>query len=381
MNPTVEVNAKKPSSKKVTQSHNIKEQMSIDAKKKLPSKYASQKPFIIKETMAVDPDMMSFVAGRKGRNVKRLEEIYGVAISLSPRGDSQIILQGSFEKVSAAKKGIEANLSNKTSFVIKKDHICLVIGRNGEKIRALEDALIVKIDINKEDGEVVVTGTRCEEAKKAIEEILSFKMSFFIEKGDRWLFIRQGGENIRALRKAYNVTIDIEEDGEVVMMGKEGEAAKKAIESLIDNWKAAAAYEERFSVSAQLIGHLIGKDGLNRKRIETTYNVFMLSGDEGEPEIVLRGFSAEEVTAAKKDILDSLGEVLDLDESFVGGIIGHGGEMVGRIEKECGVAIHFEPKNQGVKGRRRVYILGEKDRTKAAKNDIISIITGRKRAC
>ncbi len=75
----------------------------------------------------------------------------------------------------------------------------------------------------------------------------------------------------------------------------------------------------------------------------------------------------------------AVGEILDLDDHFVRRIIGHGGETVERINKEYDVVIHFEPKNQGRNGRQKVYIFGAKDRTKAAKDTIISVITGRKK--
>lgn len=79
------------------------------------------------------PEMRSFVAGRKGRNVKRLEKIYGIKIILLSKGGSPITIEGPAKLIVAAKKGIEQNLSSKTSsvFFIKKDYVCLVIGRKG----------------------------------------------------------------------------------------------------------------------------------------------------------------------------------------------------------------------------------------------------------
>lgn len=48
-------------------------------------------------------------------------------------------------------------------------YIGKVIGREGERTRALEEALNLGIHLNKEDVEVLVTGTRCDEVKKIIE--------------------------------------------------------------------------------------------------------------------------------------------------------------------------------------------------------------------
>jgi len=225
--------------------------------------------------------------------------------------------------VSAAKKDIEQNLFKRTSFFIEIEYVHLVIGRDGENTRALEDALNVRTKIN-EDGEVIIRGTRCEEAKKAIE-------------------------------------------------------------SMIKRLKTDFLFEEIVCVPSNLVGFVCGKNGSNRKRVESTFSVHLYiptatTKDESKM-ISVKGSVAENVLAAKQDILNLEARILewDLDESFIRRIIGPGGETVGGIEKEYGVVIHFEPKNQGVKGRRRVYILGEKDRIKAAKDDIISIITGRKK--
>ena len=90
--------------------------------------------------------------------------------------------------------------------------------------------------------------------------------------------------------------------------------------------------------------------------------------------VVVKGSDAGNVSTAKQHIL---GTILDLDEILVERIIGTRWESVRRIGKEYDVSIRFEKKNQGRNGRQKVYIVGEKSRTKAAKEDIISIITGR----
>lgn len=254
-----------------------------------------------------------------------------------------------------------------------------------EAIHALEDSLNVRVDINKKNRKVVVTGARCKEVRKAIEE-LSCVTSFFIEKDYRVIVIGQGGENIRALEEVHNnVHIEIKEDGEVLITGKEGaSAAKKAIESLIERFKTTNPYQEKFSVPAHLISFVKGKGGSNVKRIEFSIElyygvrVFISASVNDESGITVIGSMAGNVSAAKQNILENLGTtILDGDVCFLGRIIGPGGQTVGRLEMEHDVVIYFQPKNQDEKGRRKVYILGEKGRTKAAKDDTISIITGR----
>jgi len=106
--------------------------MSIDRKKTAPRNKATQ-PSIIKETMVIEPDMMGQLAGHNGINLKQIKEIYGVNISLPPRGGSQIILEGTAKMISAAKKYIEENLLCRTSFFIEKHYVGLVVGRKGTK--------------------------------------------------------------------------------------------------------------------------------------------------------------------------------------------------------------------------------------------------------
>jgi len=382
MNPTEEnlsswtVVSNKRSPKKAAQSANSRK-MNIEIKKK-PA--ISKAPSVIKEEMTIEPDTVSFVAGRKGCNLKRLKKIYGVNIGLPPKGGSLITIEGPIEMVSAARKDIEQNLSCKTSFLIENKYRGLVFGQEGESIRALQDALNVRFFI-KEDGEVVVTGTRCEEAKKSIEESLHRKTSFFIDKEYCHLAAGPNGENLWALRTGHSVDISIKEDGEVVIIGKESEEAKKAIESLVERLKTDYPYQEKFSVPSVRIGFICGENGSNRKRIESAYSVHVFISAAtaiNEPRmIIVKGSEAQNVSAAVRDILQYLGKILDLDDGLVERIICPGRDTVRRINKEYSVVIHFEEKNGS--GRRKVYIVGEnKGRAKAAKEDFISVITGRK---
>ena len=292
-----------------------KEKMSIDGPP------ANSRP--IKETMTIEPDLMGFVVGGNGCNLERLKKIYGVKFILPPRGGSLLAIVGPAEMVSAVKKDIEQNLISRTSFFIEKEYLHLVIGQDGEKVRALEDALNVRTKI-KQDGQVIIKGTRCDETKNAIE-------------------------------------------------------------SMIKRLKTDYPFEEIVCVPTNLMAFVSGENGSNLKRIESTFSVHLYISTataKGESKMIsVKGSVVENALAAKQYILNLEAMVFewDLDESFVRRIVGPGGETVSRIEKEYDVNIHFERKNQGVKGRRRVYILGEKDRTKAAKDDIISIITGRKR--
>ena len=368
---------KKRSPKKDVQPTVNKQKINIDTRKNPPPKKGAQ-PSATKETMIIEPDLMGFVAGRKGIHLKRLKEIYGVKIVLPPRGGSVITIEGPAEMVSAAKKDIKDNLSCETSFSIEEDPIILVMGPKGENIRALQDALNVRITINK-GGEVVITGTRCEEAKNAIKENLSRITKFSIENDYRYLIIGPKGETRSALEKAHNVNIKVEKDGKVSIMGFEREKAKKAIEFIIERTKTANPFKEKISVSELTACLVCGKNGSNVERIESTYNVLVfITPAKDESQILVIGSVAENVFTAMKDILENLKELpsLDVDKSLVGKIIGIRGETIRRLEKEHDVVVHFEKVGKDEMATGKVYIVGEKSRAEAVKDAILSLISG-----
>jgi len=69
----------------------------------------------------------------------------------------------------------------------------------------------------------VITGKRCEEAKKTIKDNLPCITNFFIDKEFRYLVIGPKGETTKALNTAHNVNISFGEDGKISIMGKEAE--------------------------------------------------------------------------------------------------------------------------------------------------------------
>jgi len=190
---------KKRSTKKAVQPTSSNGKISIAVEKRQTTRKATQLS-VIKKEITIEPTMIGFVVGRNGDNLERLKEIYGVKFALPPKGGSLFTIEGPSEKkVSAAMKDIKDRLSCKTRFFVEKDHISQVIGREGKRIQALEQALNVDIKILQE-GEVVITGLRCEEAKKDIEANLLVKTSFFIEKDYTSLLIGKVGEKIRGKR-------------------------------------------------------------------------------------------------------------------------------------------------------------------------------------
>ena len=134
-------------------------------------------------------------------------------------------------------------------------------------------------------------------------------------------------------------------------MGKEGEEAKKAIESVIERFKIANPFKEKFSVPESTASFLWGENSSNLKRIESTYKVlvFILRSKDAEPQILVIGTVAENVSAAKKDILENLEGMmsLDIDENLAERIVGRGGDATRCLEKEFDVSIHNLKESKG----------------------------------
>jgi len=255
--------------------------------------------------------------------------MYGVDINRSDRGDSQIISEESDQtickeemegKICISKEDIEKDLKHTTRFIIEREYVPAVIGPGGKIIEAW--AVVYEVDI-----------------------------------------------------------ISIREDGQVVIIGSQQgcESAKETIESMIQRWDTAkkdySFCEEKFKIPADLVCHVVGKNFSNLNRIKSAYNVHVNLKSaivNGQREIGVIGFDAGKVSAAKVDILKNLPRTLrfDIDESYFGKIVGHEGENVARLSKDYGVKITLEKGKACIEGRN--------DRTLAARDAILSIISAAK---
>jgi len=375
----------------------------------------------------IEKKYIGLLIGTKGETITGLRRTNQVKINVGEEGNVSIL--GNKCGCESAKSAIESLMeSNKkiaefdeeisdsklvsqqaesesrlptTSFCIDKFYNGLVIGLKGEGIRSLEKEHNVQIDIN-DEGVVAVCGEKssCEAAKQAIETLIECKkpvraidegnsdpkmvsstkrgiegtrqrMSFCIEQNYNALVIGHKGENIHALETEHDVEISIKDDGEVVVRGQTSnfESVKNAIEAMIEKWEVEDVYQEKFSVPADRIGFVVGKGGANKNRIESTYGVrvYLPAKDGSSDEVVVKGSSADQVSAAVKDIQERFPDwtmSFPANDSLFGRMVGRGGEPVRRLEKKLRVTISVEDGN--------VYITGFKDRIEAAKDAIIA---------
>ena len=134
-----------------------------------------------------------------------------------------------------------------------------------------------------------------------------------------------------------------------------------------------AAYQETLFVTQEHVCLI------KSKRIEYTYNASLsvkgfLQPEKDRYEIVVKGPSAELVSAAKKEILESETCTLKIEvkERLAGRIRGRGGATLRRLEEEFVVRITL---NGG-----KIRISGRKSRVESARKAIIDIIADKRKS-
>ncbi len=132
--------------------------------------------------------------------------------------------------------------------------------------------------------------------------------------------------------------------------------------------KIREIYKEQFIVPEELMMILVS--GKNLNRIQSTYGVHISlpSARNGRSEILVKGSEAEDVFAAKKEILEGLLPwilSLDVDERYVEGVLWTAGYTVRYLEANFDVKICFEDG--------KAHISGKRGGTEAARDTIISI--------
>ena len=184
-------------------------------------------------------------------------------------------------------------------------------GERAELLKRMSEVRVITIN-KKGHVKICGKKIECEAAKEAIESIINLAtiVSFFVEKGYYDVIIGRGGECVRSLEKAHSVTIDLnQENGKVVVVGKKSgcEACKKNIESMIEKKKFIQPMEKIY-IPGHLLGSVVGTNGRNVNRIRSTYNVQVSKSrtNKEQADIWVKGASTEDVYNAMKDTVDNL---------------------------------------------------------------------------
>lgn len=295
---------------------------SIDVSYKSYSRKVIYPNSVIKETMYIDLEKMAHVVGKAMSNVNRLAKLHDVEVTLPVKGSSpKIIIEGLAEDVFAAKRDIEESIPLTMSFFIDKYYTPVVIGPEGKNIKFISKAYNVEIGVRK-DGQVLVSGKKrnCEAAMKNIEFNISQRKTAENYKCAEKFSVPavliphvagKAGSNVKRIESTYTVRVFLQikndQTGEIVVKGPSAGKVSAAKKDILDKLGLGSC-QEKFSVPAHLLGYVCGKDGSNAKRIQSYYNVnvFLPPRDGPSDEILVTGPTTESVSAAKKDILESV---------------------------------------------------------------------------
>jgi len=154
-----------------------------------PIKKQSQREVQVEEKLLVPHEKVKFVAGRYFANVKRLEFDYDVRVSIPPMGGNEIILRGTADNVARAKNDIIDQICPTTLIhPVKKNHLFAIEGHRGKVMNELCTEYEVRIRIDKENGNVLITGKkeRCEAALVAIKTIESRQEKLVADLDSDW---------------------------------------------------------------------------------------------------------------------------------------------------------------------------------------------------
>jgi len=137
--------------------------------------------------LEVDPAVHQMLIGKQGAKIRKFRTDFEVQVDFPPTGKKKlsgaaakrVVVSGRKEKAEAAAEALMAKVTELESLVtitIRLDPRChrSVIGKGGEKIRALQDRFEVRVNMPRDGGdEIAISGpeARCLECKDALFDI------------------------------------------------------------------------------------------------------------------------------------------------------------------------------------------------------------------
>lgn len=256
--------------------------------------------------MMIEDTMCGLVIGSRGSNIRSIQENSGARIRIDKRNEArdgkvQVAITGSEEQREDAQaeilriikdSGKESNEENLIEVWVPESKCGMIIGRQGSKISEIQAKTRTRLDVNSKernaDGMCLVTISgiqkeQCEDAKAIVMGIVNED-----ERDDRMdRDRRDDGSRDRMDRGGAVGTRD-------------GNAPERGS---MDIW-----------VDTSALGRIIGKGGINIKKIEGMYGVKIDVKkdiqDEEETKVVLIG-TKDDVLATRDHIYDIVDEVDD----------------------------------------------------------------------
>jgi len=223
-----EIMVKGPSSKRVS-----------DAKERILNEHPHS---IIINFEFFEPNDMKLVTGYKMFNLKRLEKIHKVKLTVE---ENHIVFEGPAEMVSAAQKVIKDYPPYKMSFSVQNEKYIDVVLSDSVKETIMKDHNVV-IKNSKYSQTIEVSGKKsgCEAAKKTIESLMKnaedYQESFFLTE-DQMEQVAKDDFSIFKLierRDCVSMFMDVSEDEryEIVVKGPSAERVSDAKNHILKNF-------------------------------------------------------------------------------------------------------------------------------------------------
>jgi transcription antitermination factor NusA-like protein len=166
------------------------------------------------------------------------------------------------------------------------------------------------------------------------------------------VLIGKGGSKIRELEKSTETTVDVDREGGQLRLSGEPEAVQRAKAQLIEQLETIRREHAELEVPQDAVPSLVGKKGANIGRIreESGANIDIgTNGASGKTSIRLRG--AEEQVAKAKELIQTfvsdwlrtnISEEVSVQEQQIRLIVGKGGSTVKHIHDESGARVEIE---------------------------------------
>jgi transcription antitermination factor NusA-like protein len=300
----------------------------------------------------------SALVRNKGELVRAMEAECGATIDVAKPGEggaaagaTVLTITGTAPTVAAAEAKLAAFLANRKATRVALPSsavIAEVVGKGGANIRALQSETgLEDIDIDKAGGAVILTGSA--EAVAAAEARLAVTFARFakenavlrVDRSFAPLLVGKGGAAIRALQEETGATVHVSDDGEVRVHGPEA-----AVEAALAKIRATArvdAASEDIRVDPSVLGAVIGKGGINLRRLGEAHGV-VIGADSDNARLTIRGEPAA-LAAAKAALLRQASDAgraegeIKIAAAGAGSVIGTGGAILRATEAATGASI------------------------------------------
>ncbi|XP_075165976.1 satellite-binding protein 1 Dp1 [Haematobia irritans] len=346
-----------------------------------------------------------YVIGRKGSNMKRLEENYpNVNVNCL---EDKIKLEGDPENVDKAVSYLNEIVSEyKESYAVEvmsvnPAYYKHIIGKAGANVNRLKEELDVNINIEEHEGanNIRIEGPKegVEKAKLELKEKINKlenekTKDVIIDRRLHRQIIGTKGEKIREIKDRFrNVLIVIptpQENTDIVKLRGPKEEVDKCHQDLLKLVKEIkeSSHIESVPIFKQFHRFVIGKGGANIKKIrdETQTKIDLPAEGDTNEVIVITG-KEENVLEAKEriqkiqnELADIVTEEVQISPKYYNSIIGTGGKLISSIMEECGgVAIKFPTSESKTD---KVIIRGPKDDVLKAKSQLLELANERQLA-